>query len=61
ETIEQRKKNVKRLLGTYPRSLKCIRNYDEVVKYQSEWIKYKSEDRYGNKKPAEAVVVIIAK
>ncbi|MBS9776093.1 MAG: SH3 domain-containing protein, partial [Fusobacterium sp.] len=47
ETIEQRKKDVKRLLGTYPRSLKCIRNYDEVVKYQSEWIKYKSQDKYG--------------
>ncbi len=61
KTIERRKKSVKALLGTYPRSLKCIRNFDEVVEYQSNWIKYKSQDRYGNKKPEEAVIVIIAK
>lgn len=61
ETVEERKKSVAGLLGTYPRSLKCIRNYDEVVQYQSDWIKYKSQDKFGNKKPAEPVVVIVVK
>ncbi|WP_067138964.1 L,D-transpeptidase family protein [Oceanivirga salmonicida] len=59
ETLVSRKRGVKKLLGTYPLSNKCVRNHDEIIEYLYNWIEHSRINKAGHRIPTKPVMVIV--
>lgn len=60
ETRPQRKAATARKIGTYPESHKCIRHYDDQIKFIYDWLGNSSpNNKYGYRYPIEPTVMIV--
>lgn len=59
ETRQERKDKTEQKLGTYPLSMKCVRNKDEIIKYMYDWIGARSIDADGFRTPKVPVLVVV--
>lgn len=60
ETREQRKAATARKIGTYAESHKCIRHYDDQIKFIYDWLGNSTpKHKYGYRYPSEPTVMLV--